>query len=225
MSLINSIFNAMKIKLLTITIFILLFTNTICTAQVDAELLVKVHEVTADEMVAIASPNTGSLAFNTSNKKLYIYDGVQWVAPHKSPIDVFNTAANTTNFTPPNTFAYHKLDAVIPPISTDVIAGDIIDISLQLAVDYIANYNNIGEIIKFYITINGTNITDTIFDGFTAGGDNKYESGYVTLNQSFKLTETGKLKVGIQMKAISNVARIYAPEYLGKGGLNLMIYR
>ncbi len=214
----------MKTKLLILILAFLFFNKTDANAQINAELLVNIHSVTASEMNNISSPSTGSLAFNTSNKKLHVYDGANWNPLGTSLIEVINTAALTYNFTPPNNSAYHKLDGAIPPTTVNVFAGDIIDVSLQLAADY-NQYNSIGDIVKFYITIDGTNISDPIFSGLITGGDNKLESGYASLNQSFKITTSGELKVGVLVKTANTTARVYAPNSLGKGGLNLMIYR
>jgi microcystin-dependent protein len=47
-------------------------------AQVDGNLLLTVHNLNATALTGVTSPNTGSLAFNTSTNLFTNYDGTKW---------------------------------------------------------------------------------------------------------------------------------------------------
>lgn len=47
-------------------------------AQVDGELLLTVHNLDATELAGVTSPNTGSLAFNSTSNSFTNYDGIEW---------------------------------------------------------------------------------------------------------------------------------------------------
>ncbi|MBU2996347.1 hypothetical protein KO500_07870 [Cellulophaga baltica] len=61
-------------------LFILIYTTSLLQAQTPkANELTKLHEVTTAEMNSIDSPEAGSLIFNTTENKLYYYNGTEWV--------------------------------------------------------------------------------------------------------------------------------------------------
>jgi len=58
---------------------LLLFSIGISAQAPTAGELIKVHSVTTVEMNAIASPETGSVVYNTEEKRIYQYDGSNWL--------------------------------------------------------------------------------------------------------------------------------------------------
>ncbi|MPV86986.1 hypothetical protein [Ostreibacterium oceani] len=103
----------MKLRLILV---LLLFPAAVHAQAPVAEELVQVHNVSNPQMNSIATPFAGSLAFNTTDATLYIFDGVNWIALSESgltsvetktasytltladnnKIIEFNTAANVT---------------------------------------------------------------------------------------------------------------------------------
>lgn len=217
----------MKFKIFILCI--LFFNNNLKSQTINADMFFQLHNVTNVEMLSsTADAVTGSLVFNTSDKSVYNFDGILWVklTPNKGKliIDILSSSAVTYQFTPPLADVYFDLNACITPIVYQVLAGDIIDLSLQLSSDYI-HYNNIGSVVRFHITIDGTEVSNTIFSGFFAGGDNYRETAHVSLNQSFKVMNSGELSVGIKIKSLNLSNCIYNPSYQGDGGLIMKVYR
>ena len=66
-------------KKLTYLFFCILFTNLV-TAQVFADELVNIHSVSETEMNVLVPAESGSLAFNTSDSKLYVFNGTVWLS-------------------------------------------------------------------------------------------------------------------------------------------------
>jgi len=63
----------------TILLFILSLYSSFINAQTpQANELVKIHEVSNTEMLAIANPETGSFVFNTTANKIFVYNGTTW---------------------------------------------------------------------------------------------------------------------------------------------------
>ena len=54
----------------------IIFTLSLCVTTADE--LMHIHKVTTAEMNAINSPQSGSLAYNTSENSLYFYTGTHW---------------------------------------------------------------------------------------------------------------------------------------------------
>lgn len=62
--------------------FIILFTaQFLVHAQIDPNLLLGLNQATTTEMNAISGPITGSMLYNTTDKKVYFYNGTNWVPP------------------------------------------------------------------------------------------------------------------------------------------------
>tara|TARA_R110000868_G_scaffold411448_1_gene704030 strand:- start:8242 stop:8949 length:708 start_codon:yes stop_codon:yes gene_type:complete len=59
-------------------IIILLNCFTALKAQVDGNLLMTVHNLNATELAGVTSPNTGSMAFNSTSNSFTNFDGVNW---------------------------------------------------------------------------------------------------------------------------------------------------
>ncbi len=59
-------------------IFILLVIPFFVFGQITSEELVHIHSVTNAEMNALVSVNTGSLAYNTTDNHLYVFNGTTW---------------------------------------------------------------------------------------------------------------------------------------------------
>jgi len=64
----------------TILFFCLLLASIGISAQAPtAGELIQIHSVTTVEMNAIASPETGSVVYNTDDKRIHQYDGSSWL--------------------------------------------------------------------------------------------------------------------------------------------------
>ena len=62
--------------------FIILFTTQfVAHAQIDPGLLLGLNTATTTEMNAISGSITGSMLYNTTDKKVYYYNGTNWVTP------------------------------------------------------------------------------------------------------------------------------------------------
>ena len=62
--------------------FIILFTTQfVAHAQIDPGLLLGLNTATTTEMNAISGSITGSMIYNTTDKKVYYYNGTNWVTP------------------------------------------------------------------------------------------------------------------------------------------------
>ncbi len=85
-----------KNKLLPISLFC--FGNIFfLSAQIDGNLLLQLTNATTIEMNAIASPKTGTLLYNTTEKWVYQYNGTAWekLAPKFLPLVLTKTANYT----------------------------------------------------------------------------------------------------------------------------------
>tara|TARA_R110002050_G_scaffold45796_2_gene108166 strand:+ start:2813 stop:4249 length:1437 start_codon:yes stop_codon:yes gene_type:complete len=56
-------------------------TSFVTQAQIDPELLLGLHSASTTEMNAISGSITGSMLYNTTDKKIYFYNGTNWTAP------------------------------------------------------------------------------------------------------------------------------------------------
>ncbi len=66
-------------KAIKLSIFFLLVVCSV-QAQIDAGLLLQLTNATTTEMNSITGPATGSLIFNTTDQRVYQYDGSSWIA-------------------------------------------------------------------------------------------------------------------------------------------------
>jgi hypothetical protein len=63
-------------------LFILFFAIPFITcAQIDPQLLLGLNQATTTEMNAISGSITGSMLYNSTDKKIYFYNGTNWVTP------------------------------------------------------------------------------------------------------------------------------------------------
>lgn len=216
----------MKIKLL-----ISLLLCSLCSESqtIDKDLFIQLHNLTNSQMLSTTNNVApGSLIFNTSEKSVYTFDGDSWLKLTanigKSLIDVLSSPASTYPFQPTNLNYFYTLNTCIPPIVYQVKEGDIIELNLLLSSDF-SSYNDIGEIVRFHVLLDGLSIGDNLFSGVFVGGDNHYETSHASLSQTFKVSSSGELSVGIKIKAFASVSRIYNPNYENKGGLQMKIYR
>lgn len=49
------------------------------SAQVNANSVLTLHKVSTSDMLAIITPNTGSMVFNTDDNSIYRFDGTDWI--------------------------------------------------------------------------------------------------------------------------------------------------
>ncbi|MBG6132307.1 microcystin-dependent protein [Aquimarina sp. EL_43] len=73
----------MKVKLFLIFVFVSHFFY----AQVDRNSILGLPNVTTVQMNGIATPNEGSIVYNTTDDKIYYWDGTRWVAANESASD------------------------------------------------------------------------------------------------------------------------------------------
>jgi len=203
-------------KLQFLLFAIVLFSFNLKSQTINPELFQQLHILSETEMLETTSNvAAGSLIFNSTVKAVYFFDGTKWLilkSNDRSFIDVLQSSAVEYSYTPVSTTLFYKLDACITPITYQVYQGDIISVTLQLSADY-SQYNDIGEVARFYITVDGNSINGPIYSGFFSGGDNVNETGHVSLNQSFKMQSSGILNVGIEVKPLLMKNRIYNPDY------------
>ncbi|MEO9892968.1 hypothetical protein [Aurantibacter sp.] len=64
--------------ILFILIVVVGFNNTLQAQVPEANLLVKIHEVTTTEMNSISNPLQGSFSFNTNLNKMFVFNGTEW---------------------------------------------------------------------------------------------------------------------------------------------------
>ena len=170
--------------------------------------------------VKTINSSDGSVSINDTN------GNIDLTAPtSKSIFDVVTSHANTNySFNPPNTPTFVLMNAAIAPINYSVLAGDIIDVRLYFSGDY-PQYNDIGDIIKFNITLNGSPLSFTPIEGMITGGDNKEETAFGSLQQMIKITNSGTLSVSFELKALDGTTRVYSNNNSGRGAMQLTIYR
>ena len=78
------------------TLFILILASSTLPA-VDAEDLMQIHRATTTEMNNIASPQAGSLVYNTNENTLYFYTGVIWKRMRATGAEtIINAGSGTT---------------------------------------------------------------------------------------------------------------------------------
>ena len=78
------------------TLFILIMTCTSLSA-VTADELMQIHKATTTQMNNIASPQVGSLVYNTTENTLYFYTGVIWKRLRATGAEtIINAGSGTT---------------------------------------------------------------------------------------------------------------------------------
>lgn len=170
------------------------------------------------------TPSTISI-FNNTN---------QWI-PIKFGQSLFSfttTVVNSDVFVnPPNTTQWFALDITLPQTNITVKTGDILDVRVNISEDFAesnglnAGYNNIGDLLRFYVTTPALIGSPTMLETLITGGDNSAETAAGALNQLFLVTGNGTLTIGIAGKFISDEARTFSTEISGRGGLQVIIYR
>lgn len=146
----------------------------------------------------------------------------------KSLYSVTTTGANAdySYNAPNNSNNFYQMDSALPQTSIAVVSGDIVDVRVNISEDFTNDtYYDMGDLIRFYVTINGTPITGTMIETLIAGGDNKYEVAAGSLNQMFTITQTGTMVVGIEVKFADGATRVFSTNRSGVGGLQAIIYR
>jgi hypothetical protein len=160
-------------KQTALTILLIFFATASSYSQVpEANLLVKIHELTTTEMNAIVSPEKGSLAYNTSVNAMFFYNGADWAEMNTASSSVSghfiinNSGSQIVNglpFTPSSVVFSANTNVESISIDSD---NDVSNNSNTIANAYGTMNghakNNNGTIIQqvIYVGGNGTSIND-----------------------------------------------------------------
>ncbi len=120
----------MKSPYLFIIVFLTLINSSFVNAQLGASSVLQLQNVSNAEMLAIVSPNTGSLVYNTSDEGVYKFNGTNWVrADVKNSLKtlVLDRTGGYTLATTNNTYFDFPLNAThVQTIDSDTfeVTGD-----------------------------------------------------------------------------------------------------
>lgn len=157
-------------------ILIVLFTFTLCGLPPQADTLVKLHDVPSADMSAVASPVLGSLIYNTSDDKVYVYSSSGWVPIHSASdsnsytINVQGRAYIRTDnrwYSPhpyygtgSQNWSFQQGDNALPTYSVSSVAGIAIPANTQLKSltikNQFSNANSQEQYINLSILRNGS---------------------------------------------------------------------
>ena len=79
----------MKMQKVIISMMLFLSVLSLSSQVLTAEELVGIHNVTDAEMIAIVDPIEGTLAYNTTSKSMYFFDGADWVPMEANTPNVY----------------------------------------------------------------------------------------------------------------------------------------
>ncbi|AUC84531.1 hypothetical protein CW731_04100 [Polaribacter sp. ALD11] len=178
------------------------------------------------------TPLEGDIWFDTTLAitTIKIRDGNLWrvLRTGRSLFSVVTTRATpNVNVKPTDITNYSLRSDVLPTTTIAVQAGDIIDVRVNISEEFnvgVLTYDNIGDLLSIYATLNGNSILSqptTII----SGGDNSFEIAEGFLSRVFPISANGTLNIDIQIKFKTTVERNFSTDNSGVGSLQAIIYR